>query len=364
MASVEKLDHFDPSSSFKLGKCLKFGRQAIFHPLKYLRGLAREITAAGGRIHCDNLVNDIQPDEIGRLRAVTEDGPAVLADAIVVATNTPAPINNWAGIYTKQASYRTYVIGARIPKDSVKNALYWDSGDPYHYVRLQAGIDATHDLLLVGGEDHKVGQFPDSAAPFTALEKWTTERFPMIGQVEFRWSGQVQEPADGMAYIGKAPVKPDNIYVATGDSGMGLTHGTMAGVIITDLITKQPNAFAHIYDPGRKPTSSMAEFISENVNAVATFKEYLTPGEVKTEEDITPGSGAVMRSGLKKIAVYRDDAGQLHKCSAVCTHLGCIVQWNHVERSWDCPCHGSRFDTDGQPIMGPAVSPLSPVEEG
>jgi glycine/D-amino acid oxidase-like deaminating enzyme/nitrite reductase/ring-hydroxylating ferredoxin subunit len=360
---VSRLDRFDAAPSFPLAPCLRFGRQAIFHPLKYLHGLVREITKAGGRIYCDTMVYDLQPDEIGRIRSISESGPSVLADAVVVATNTPAPINNWAGIYTKQSAYRTYVVGARIPKESVKNALYWDSADPYHYVRLQPHVDASHDLLIVGGEDHKVGQFPDEAAPFAALEKWARQRFPMMGEIAYRWSGQVQEPADDLAYIGKAPVEPDNLYVATGDSGMGLTHGTIAGVIITDLITKQANAFASIYDPGRKPTHAVGEFISENLNAVATFKDYLTPGEVKTEDQITPGSGAVLRSGLKKIAVYRDDAGQLHKRSAICTHLGCIVQWNHVERSWDCPCHGSRFDTEGKPIMGPAVTPLAAVKE-
>jgi Rieske Fe-S protein len=289
----------------------------------------------------------------------------VLADALVVATNTPAPINDWMGIYTKQASYRTYMIGATVPKGSVDDALYWDTGDPYHYVRLEADKDrkAPHDLLLVGGEDHKTGQFPKDGAPFMALEKWAREKFPMIKDVTVRWSGQVQEPDDYLGFIGRATAHAkENVFVATGDSGMGLTHGTIAGILITDLIMGRPNPWEKLYDPSRKMSALNKDFVSENLNVVAQYKDLLTGGEVKSVEEIPKGQGAVMREGMSKVACYRDDSGKVHKHSAICTHLGCVVEWNHVEKSWDCPCHGSRFDATGKVLMGPAIDDLGPAK--
>lgn len=361
---VVKLDNV-PLGAFASGPCLRFTRQAVFHPLKYLAGLAKCIERDGGRIFTGHRCVEVQGADltIGESCSATLDNARrVTAGAIVVATNTPAPIKGWNGIYTKQAAYRTYVIGARIPRLSVPNSLYWDTGSPYHYVRIESSADPDHDILLVGGEDHKVGQFPQGAAPFARLEHWARERFKMIVDISFRWSGQVQEPVDGMAYIGQAPIDKPNVYVATGDSGQGLTHGTIAGMLITDLILRKPNPWATIYDPARKPTKSLGEFLSENLNAAATLKEHITAGEVKDESEIAPGMGALIRQGLHKLAVYRDDAGALHRCSSACTHLGCVVQWNHVERTWDCPCHGSRFDPDGRVLMGPATTDLRTTE--
>jgi Rieske Fe-S protein len=318
-------------------------------------------------IFCGDRINDVQgtdPKKNEPAKATSERGPVVTANtAIVVCTNTPAPINDWMGIYTKQAAYRTYIVALRVPTGAVPAALYWDTEDPYHYVRVQpAGAD--HDLLIVGGEDHKTGQLPADAAPFASLEKWAREHFGgIVGQVEYRWSGQVQEPADGVAYIGTAPHKRDNVYLATGDSGMGLTHGTIAGLLVCDLILGRPNEWASLYDPSRKPAGAAGEFIKENVNAVEQYASYVTGGEVENVEQIARGSGAILRDGLKKLAVYRDDAGAVHKCLASCTHLGCVVSWNSVEKTWDCPCHGARYDPTGKVVMGPAVSDLARQEE-
>jgi len=372
-ATVEKLDRA-PVRGFETGPCLRFPRQGRFHPLKYISGLCRAIEKMGGKIHCGNRVEDVQGADLAKgelCAARIQDGPTVRARAIVVATNTPAPINDWMGIYTKQASYRTYMVGMRIPKGSVSDALYWDTGEkqsgsrlrPYHYIRVeQSSGDATHDTLLVGGEDHKTGQFEPGDAPFAKLEKWVRDHFPSAQEVTHRWSGQVQEPEDGIAFIGKAPTKKPNVYVITGDSGMGLTHGTLGAILVRDLILGRANPWEQTYNPERKMIGAFADFVKENLNAVATFKDYVTPGEVSSEAEIQPGSGAIIREGLKKVAVYRDGAGVVHKCSPVCTHLGCIVQWNHVEASWDCPCHGSRFDPYGKVTMGPAITDLKPIE--
>ena len=292
-------------------------------------------------------------------------GPKVTAGAIVVATNTPSPINDWMGIYTKQASYRTYIVAMSVPRGAVTDALYWDNGDPYHYVRLEAADPKTvgredHDLLIVGGEDHKVGQLPAGADPFAKLEAWARETFPAVREVVRKWSGQVQEPADYLAYIGVAPTAGEGVYVITGDSGMGLTHGSLGGLILTDLIVGRTNPWAKAYDPSRKTFDR--DFIQENANVVAQYADWVTRGDVKEVSEIAPGEGRLMREGLKKVAVYRDEKGQVHKCSSVCTHLGCIVQWNPYEKSWDCPCHGSRFDPYGKVVMGPAVDDLKPLE--
>jgi glycine/D-amino acid oxidase-like deaminating enzyme/nitrite reductase/ring-hydroxylating ferredoxin subunit len=347
---------------FDTGPCLRFGRQGIFHPLKYLAALAGAIRQRGGEIYCGQRAIDVQPCNGGEACSVKLVSDRMLrARNVVVATNTPAPIQTWAGIYTKQVSYRTYVIGLRVPRGSVPGNLYWDTGWPYHYIRVDMTAEPVYDVVLVGGEDHKVGQFP-AGDPFERLERWARARFASVVDVPWRWSGQTQEPVDGLAYIGKAPLKADHVYVATGDSGMGLTHGTIAGMLLTDLIVGRPNAWAELYDPSRKPTKALGEFISQNLNAAATFKDYVTRGEVSSEDEIAPGCGAVVRSGLTKLAVYRDEHGDLHRRSAICTHLGCIVQWNPIEKSWDCPCHGSRFGTDGQPLIGPATAPIKPAD--
>ena len=368
-ADVKKHERMSLRGCAETGPCLQFPRQARFQPLKYLAGLAKAVERAGGQVFTGCRVKDVQgaePDKKQPARVQIDDGPtAVECAAVVVATNTPAPINDWLGIYTKQASYRTYVIAAEVPRGSVADALYWDDDDPYHYVRLEALPEKTPgrqgvDLLIVGGEDHKTGQFPEEGAPFKNLEAWGRKMFPSMGQVRARWSGQVQEPVDYVAYIGHAATAKENVFVATGDSGMGLTHGTIAGMLLTDLIMGRENPWAALYDPTRK-TLNM-DFVAENANVMAQYADLLTGGDVKSVTEVAPGTGAVMREGLKKVAVYRDAGGKVHKHSALCTHLGCVVQWNHVEKSWDCPCHGSRFDPEGKVVMGPAIDDLSDVE--
>ena len=359
LSGVQRLDRL-PGNLFPTGQCLQFPRQAQFHPLKYLSGLVRAIQQRGGRLFKEAHVVNVQGGK--RAQVETSQGCVVTADAVVVATNTP--INNMVTIHTKQAAYITYVIGAAIPTGTVKPALYWDTLDPYHYVRLQQGsTQQGRDLLIVGGEDHKAGQADDGEARYGRLEAWARERFPQIETVSFRWSGQVMEPVDGLAFIGRNPGDADNIYIATGDSGMGMTHGTIAGLLITDLITGRESPWASLYDPARQPVRAAGEFVRENLNVVAQYTDWVTSGDVETEQDIRQDSGAILRDGLTKIAAYRDAQGVLHKCSAVCPHLNCIVAWNHSEKTWDCPCHGSRFDRLGKVLNGPATSDLSPIKE-
>jgi glycine/D-amino acid oxidase-like deaminating enzyme/nitrite reductase/ring-hydroxylating ferredoxin subunit len=346
-----------PLGSYDTGPALRFPNQAQFHPLKYLAGLTRAIERDGGRIFTQTHAGTIKGGDEARIQ--TAPGSVVFADAVVVATNTP--VNDRIAIHTKQAAYQTYVLGARVPRGSVARALFWDTPDPYHYVRTESG-NGGYDVLISGGEDHKTGQKDDANIRFAALERWTRTRFPMMKEVEYRWSGEVMEPIDGLAFIGRNPLDYDNVFIATGDSGNGMTHGTIAGMLITDLIMGRENEWSVLYEPSRKTLRAIGEFARENLNVAEQLVEVLAPGEVESTEKIKNGEGAVIRRGLKKIAAYKDDGGAIHEVSAVCRHLGCIVAWNSLEKTWDCPCHGSRYDAHGRVIMGPANSDLPRIE--
>lgn len=348
-----------PYDGFEFGPALRFPQQAQFHALQYLFGLARAFESSGGRIHTGSHVGEVK-SESGKARVKTADGIVVRAAHVVVATNTP--FNDRVAIHTKQAPYRTYVVAARIPTGAVPHVLLWDTADPYHYVRVHTGDDG--DYLMVGGEDHKTGQADDYEDRFLRLEAWARERFPMAENFDVQWSGQVVEPIDGLAFIGRNPTDADNIYIATGDSGNGLTHGTIAGLILTDLISGRDNPWADLYQPSRKPWSAAGEFVKENFNVALQYADHLKGGDVKSVEDVPAGSGALLQRGFQKVAVFRSDDGRICEFSAICPHLGCVVQWNGLERSWDCPCHGSRFAADdGHVLFGPAVSGLSRADD-
>ena len=342
-----------PGLPFQPAAALRFVNQGQFHPLKYITGLAGAIVRLGGRIHCGSHVSDFEKKP-RRPQVKTSDKHAVTADAVVFATNSP--VNDWVTMHTKQSAYRTYVVAVRIPRGSVPRGLYWDTERPYHYVRLAADTNG-ESLLIVGGEDHKTGQAHELEARFGALLSWTRRHFPMAGDIAYRWSGQVLEPNDYMAFIGRNP-GDENVFIATGDSGNGMTHGTIAGMLIPDLILGVENRWAALYDPARVTARATVPFVKENINVAAQYADWLTPGEVSSPDEIKPGTGAVMRQGTKKFAVYRDDDGTVHIRSAVCTHLYCIVDWNSLEKTWDCPCHGSRFDRFGRVLNGPAVADL------
>ena len=348
-----------PVGGTVVDSCLRFPRQAVFHPLKYLGAVAEAVRSRGGRIFCATHAASVQGG--GSTRVTTTSGHTVTAGAAVVATNTP--INDVVAIHTKQAPYSTYVVALRLPRGAGMHALFWDTADPYHYVRLQRPAHGDYDVLIVGGEDHKSGQAQDGAARLARLEQWARTHFPLAQDVELRWSGQVMEPVDGVAFIGRNPGDADNVYIVTGDSGMGMTHGTIAGILLTDLILDRPSPWAKLYDPSRKMLREAVEYAKENANVAAQYlKDYASGGDVKSADDIVPGHGAVLRRGLAKVAAFRDADGVLHERSAVCPHLGCVVRFDAVERTWNCPCHGSRFDGHGRVIVGPANRDLASLD--
>jgi glycine/D-amino acid oxidase-like deaminating enzyme/nitrite reductase/ring-hydroxylating ferredoxin subunit len=344
---------------FPTGACLRFPNQGKFHVLKYLGGVIAAIQRNGSKLFTFTKAVDFTDGSPARVR--TEHGQTIEAQSLVIATNSP--VNNRFVPHTKQMAYRTYAIGARIPLGSVHEGLYWDTLDPYHYVRTQRLANGSEsELLIVGGEDHKTGQDDDPDEHFRAVEDWTRERFGQINEIQYRWSGQVLEPDDYLAFIGRNP-GDQHIYIATGDSGMGMTHGTIAGILISDLIQGRVNPWTKLYDPSRKTLGALGEWARENLNVAAQYGHWLSRGDAESAQGIAAGEGGIIRESGKPIACYRDPDGQLHRYSAVCTHLGCLVSWNAAEKTWDCPCHGSRFGVDGHVLNGPAVNPLKSAEQ-
>ncbi len=345
-----------PIESFKKYHSLEFDNQAEFHMLKYLSGLAGLITAMGGKIYTGTHIKNIKDGK--PVTAITSSEIKITADDIIIATNSP--ISDYVAIHTKQIANRTYVIGINIPKDSVPHALYWDTEEPYHYVRLYK--QQRYDVLIVGGEDHKTGQDNDPKGKFNNLYSWATEKFPMAENIAYKWSGQVMEPFDGLSFIGKDPENSEHVYLVTGDSGMGITHATYAAVILDDLINGRENKWASLYDPKRITMKTAPEFISEGLNAVIQYIDIFTPPEAAYISEIPAGSGAIMDLGSGKQAVYKDIDGRIYWFSALCPHLKCVVNWNKLEKTWDCPCHGSRFSAKGKIINGPALSDLKSIK--
>ncbi|WP_034385427.1 FAD-dependent oxidoreductase [Deinococcus sp. YIM 77859] len=327
-----------PAGTRNLGPCLRLEHQAAFHPLKYLRGLVLAAQRRGVRVYTHSPVTAYDKHEV-----VTEGGARVRAAQVVLATNVP--VADRVKFSFRLEPYRTYLVALELT-GPLEQAHYWDTLDPYHYVR------PVGPLLLVGGEDHGVGRADDAEERYERLETWARERFP-VGQRREVWSGQVENTPDGLAYIGES----GGVFVATGDVGNGLTHGTIAAGLIRDLIQGRANPWAELYDPNRLPRGNRSHWLKEGVSAAAYLGEWVTPGD--DLRDLAPGEGTVVRRGLRKLAVYRDEEGQEHVRSALCSHLGCVVHWNSGEKSWDCPCHGSRFSPLGKVLHGPAREDLA-----
>lgn len=344
--------------------CIKFPQQGQFHIMKYLKGLAEAVIKGGGEIFTQSRAIDITN------KGASSNGYFIKANHVVVATNSP--VTDRFTMHTKQYAYRTYVIAAKIPKGVLPYAMWWDTGDmkskwvakPYHYVRLES-LNDEYDLLISGGEDHKTGMAENEKIPeeerYTRLTEWTQRHFPYFTEPDYKWSGQVLEPVDSMAFIGKNP-GDENVYIITGDSGNGMTHGTIGGILITDIITGNKNAWQELYNPSRINLRTSEDFVKEAGSmAFEAVKDWFS-SEAGNAYKLKNGEGGVISSGLKKIAVYRDENGEVHTCSGVCPHLGGVLKWNNDEKSFDCPLHGSRFTPYGEVINGPALKNLKITE--
>ena len=349
---VSWADHA-PTPSFNTGRCLRFPRQARFHPLKYLQGLARAILTKGGVLRPFTVVESVTQNGNG-VAVKMGGGQTILARDVVVATN--APIVGPTTLHAKMAPYRTYAMAFSVPKGAITDALYWDTLEAYHYVRLQEG--EANDFLIVGGEDHKTGEADDAEARFSGLETWTRMLFQPADEITHRWSGQVLEPMDVAGFVGRHP-DDSHIWLVTGDSGQGITNGAVAGLLIPALMEAGDHPWRRLYDPARVSVKAAGDFLAENVTAIKSMAEHLGGPLLPSEDALGPGEGGLVGGGLQPVAAYRDEDGKVHRLSATCTHVGCTVHFNSFERCWDCPCHGSHFAVDGEAINAPATAPLA-----
>ena len=338
---------------FGVESAVLFPNQGQFNSLSYLQGLAKAITKDGESFIFENsFVVDITGDKPSRVS--TEQG-TVTAQNVIIATHTPIhDLSSLPDLYvmtTKIAPYRSYVLGVRL-NSALPSGLFWDTDEPYHYTR------SYKDLLIVGGEDHKTGEDVDTEDRFRHLEAYARSHFD-VASIDYRWSAQLYEPVDGIPYIGQTAAH-SHIYIATGYSGNGMTFGTVGGMLISDLILERENPWSEVFDPNRANLLASAQkFVTENLGVAKHFigdRLFKSDGEEPSEVQV--GEGKILDIDGKKYAVYRDETGYLCSLSPVCTHAGCIVNWNNAENTWDCPCHGGRFSPTGEVLNGPPINDL------
>lgn len=325
---------------------LRLEEQGQLEPALYLEALAEAVERLGGRIFVGTRAEEVVDGEPCRVSAPPF---TVTATHVVEATHTPPNLD--LAVQTRLGPYTTYVLALRTDAE-FPNALFWDDAEPYHYLR-RAG-----ELVLVGGADHKTGQEGDPESRFEALFDWSRARLSPRS-VEGRWTHEVFEPADGLPYIGRDPGR-GHVYMAAGYAGNGLTFGTVAGVIISDLLQGRASAWADLFSPSRvKPLASARDVLRENLNVAW----HLIADRLRRETDdggppLAPGEGRVLDVDGRKAALYRDEAGSLHVMSATCRHAGCVVRWNPAAKTWDCPCHGGRYLPDGTVLCAPPTKDL------
>jgi glycine/D-amino acid oxidase-like deaminating enzyme/nitrite reductase/ring-hydroxylating ferredoxin subunit len=337
---------------FEAGPAVRFEEQAEFHPVKYLSALAQAASDAGCAIHEQSRV--VAVSERAPYTARTESGAEVAAERIVVATHLP--ILDRGLYFARTHPVRSYVLLAELDGQVPQGMYLSDESSPHS---LRAVPVAGAERLMVGGESHKAGQ-ADTTARYEALERWARERFP-VASISHRWATQDNVPADGLPFVGPLWPFTDAILTVTGLKKWGLAMGSAAAEMICDRIAGRDNELAAPFRPTRlHPLAAAPDLVKENANAGF----HLIADRISKradEKDLRPGEGAVVGAGLGQRAVYRDEDGELRALSARCTHLGCIVSFNSAERTWDCPCHGSRFGIDGAVLEGPAVRPLKPA---
>lgn len=328
--------------------------QAQFNPAKYIKGLANAFEAAGGTILQQCSVLDLKENTVIE---VTTSINNITARHVVYATHIPPGINL---LHFRCAPYRSYVVAATLASGDYPY-LGYDLHEPYHYYRMQEVNGVQY--LIVGGEDHKTGHNENAYASFQRLESHVRSLFD-VKEITHRWSSQYFEPADGLPYIGKLPGSNGNVYTATGFGGNGMIYGTLSGIILSHIITTGDSKYAALFDPNRlKPVAGFSNFIKENTDVVKTFiTGKLSAEKIEALSALAPGEGKIVKYENNKIALYKDDLHNIHAVDPSCPHVHCNVAWNNAEKTWDCPCHGSRFGVDGELLTGPAQKGLKKVD--
>jgi Rieske Fe-S protein len=336
---------------------VRFANQAKFHPRKYLRSLVEKIPGDGSRVFEKSAATEFD----AKNRRVKVNGYWISFDRVMMATNNPlvglASMTSAALLQTKLSLYTSYALGARVPSDMLPEALFWDTREPYDYLRVDR--HRGFDYVVFGGEDHKTGQSKATTKPYARLLA-RLRKIVAKAKIDHRWSGQVICTPGGLAYIGE---NAERQFVATGYCGNGITFGTVAAMMARDWAIGRKNPWTDLLAVNRKKLKGAAwNYLRENKDyPYYLIKDRLARSEADSVRDLKPGGGMIIGRRGKKVAAFRDPNGKLHRLSPVCTHLGCLVRWNSAESTWDCPCHGSRFKPTGEVIAGPAEEPLTPI---
>jgi glycine/D-amino acid oxidase-like deaminating enzyme/nitrite reductase/ring-hydroxylating ferredoxin subunit len=355
-AGIEVVEADENGVKVPFKKSIVFKKQGQFHPLKYIFGLARAFVDAGGVIMEHGFIRETEFAD--GVHSAKGDNLIIKAKNLVYATHLPLGINV---LDFKCAPYRSYVLGIKLTDDSgYPDALSYDSKDPYHYYRSH--IIEGQKYLILGGEDHKTGH-EDPDAAFETLETYVRQYYD-VADITFKWSSQYYIPSDGLPYIGQLPGGDDNLYIATGYNGNGMMFGTLAGKMISDAITGKENVYADLFSPSRiKPVAGFMDFVKENADVAYHFvADRFSAEKIESLKELEAGTGTIVKYDNQKLAVYKNEQGKVTALNPVCTHTGCIVNFNHAEQSWDCPCHGGRFDTDGKVLTGPPRKDLQQID--
>jgi glycine/D-amino acid oxidase-like deaminating enzyme/nitrite reductase/ring-hydroxylating ferredoxin subunit len=338
---------------------IKLNDQAQFNPLRYIQEMSKILEGDNCRIFENTRVTEIEEDKDDELVKVVTDKGTVYAKYVIHATHTPKGV--FLDYHSLLGTYREYGIAAKLVSGDYPEGTFWGYYGVNEKYSIRSYEHEGQKHIVVVGQPHEVGQKENNIENIQNLEKFLHEHYS-VSEITHRWGGQNYKPADGLPYIGRKR-KGSNVFIATGFSTDGLVYGTLSGIIIRDIITGTENEYTRLFEATRhNPLKAAGNFIKENaINAGEVLKDYIFCKASKLS-DISPGEGKVVEVDGNKLAVYNDEKGEMKACSAICTHLGCVVHWNMAERTWDCPCHASRFTTDGDVIEGPALMPLKKIE--
>jgi glycine/D-amino acid oxidase-like deaminating enzyme/nitrite reductase/ring-hydroxylating ferredoxin subunit len=340
---------------FNFRKALEVPAQGKFHPVTYVYALARAFEDLGGVIVEQCRVTNIEEAEIVSIETSLGN---LKAKTLVYATHIPPGINL---LHLRCPAYRSYAMSVKLEDAKYPEGLTYDMYDPYHYYRTQIVDGET--FLIVGGEDHKTGETINTNKAFLQLESHVRSHFPVV-EISHRWSSQYYEPVDGLPYIGKLPGARENILVATGYGGNGITYSHVAALELSSFILTNESKYNGLFSPARiKPVAGFAEFVRHNTDVVSQFVgKWFATERLEEFSSLAPDEGKVVKLNNETMALYKDEHGSLHAVNPACTHMKCSVAWNAAEKSWDCPCHGARYSVEGEVLNGPADTNLELIE--
>ncbi len=344
----------ETSLPFPIAGAVKFDNQAQFHLRKYLLHLIQQIPGEGSYVFENTRVQKVEDNSS---QVITDKG-IIQAQDIIVATNIP--ITDEGLFFAKTYPKRSYIVGAKITADKAPQGMYIGSGEKYYSIRTTPYKSEL--LLLVGGAGHKVGIVENTEEKYLDLENYTRSRFD-VESIDYRWSTQDFVSFDKIPYVGKLTPLSKHTYVATGFSLWGMTQGTLSGMILADTILGIKNVAADLYDATRATPFVSPQGIKKTLEVGTHWIGDRLKGLGQTLDDVAVGEGKLVTVDGDKVGAYRDETGAIHAVSAICPHLGCVVAWNSGEKSWDCPCHGSRFSCTGEVLHGPTVKDLQDLRK-